>query len=234
MIKTLIVEDDPMVAGINEQYVNRVPGFQCSGIARYVDEAIEILKNTKIDLILLDIFMLKKSGFELMRHLREHDITADVIFITAARDMESIERAMRFGAVDYLIKPFTFERFQEALANYRKQVQVICTGGDVNQEVLDTLLLNKQEIRKKHLPRGLTKRTFEKVWEQILLFKGSPFTADDLDKNMELSRVSIGKYLHFFEDEGLVSVEVEYGAVGRPVTKYQVGASMENAVEIYV
>jgi len=233
MIKVLIVEDDPMVATLNEQYVNLVPDFKCVGNAGNIDTAMRLLTEIKADLILLDIFMLKRSGFELMRHLRERDISADVIFITAARDRESIERAMRFGAVDYLIKPFTFERFQEALISYQKRNHLICSLNDVSQETLDGFLFKKDVSLKKSLPKGLTSKTFFNVWETINSFQGTAFTADDLVKAMDLSRVSIRKYLHFLEDEGILTVETKYGELGRPSTKYQVGEISEKMLDVY-
>ena len=74
------------------------------------------LKDHQVDLILLDVYMGKETGLDMLVELRKADDPVDVIVITAANDKESVQTALRYGAVDYLIKPFSFERFQDASA----------------------------------------------------------------------------------------------------------------------
>jgi putative two-component system response regulator len=71
-------------------------------------EALEILKEEKVDLILLDIMMPNMDGFEVCKHVKADMATADIpiIFITAKTDEDSIEKAYDVGGVDYIVKPF--------------------------------------------------------------------------------------------------------------------------------
>lgn len=62
MIKVLIVEDDPMVAHINKKYTESVAGFSVTNICSNGKEALEIINNTTIDLIILDLYMPKLDG----------------------------------------------------------------------------------------------------------------------------------------------------------------------------
>lgn len=64
MINVLIIDDDAMVAELNRRYVAQIPGFQCCGTASTLEKAKEIIFNsdTPIDLILLDIYMQKRTG----------------------------------------------------------------------------------------------------------------------------------------------------------------------------
>lgn len=235
MIRTLIVEDDPMVAQLNQHYLERVGGFEFVANAGTVSEAILLLAKYDIDLILLDTYMPEKNGFELLKYLRQHELNIDVIFITAARDMESIKRAIQYGVVDYLIKPFTFQRFNEALNGFRKRMNLLKESNFLDQKKLDVILLDKEiKLETKDLPKGLTKKTLGRIWDAILLIEGDLFTAEEVSKLVGLSRVSIGKYLHFMEDEGILQVKVEYGQVGRPMTKYHCVDKFKEKQSIYL
>src|SRR3954453_13487931 len=115
MIKVLIVEDDPMVAEFNKRYLKEMKGFCLSGIVYNVKDAREFLEKEQVNLVLLDVYMPGTNGLELLHFIREQKVDVDVILITAAADTEKIHTALRLGAVDYLIKPFEFQRFNQAL-----------------------------------------------------------------------------------------------------------------------
>ena len=70
--------------------------------------ALEIAKEERVDLILLDIMMPEMSGFEVCKALKKDDKTRDipVIFITAKSDDDSIDEAYKIGGIDYVLKPF--------------------------------------------------------------------------------------------------------------------------------
>ena len=121
MYKVLIVEDDPMVAMINEQYIKRNKNFEIVGNCSDGLSALEFLENNTVDLLILDVFMPKMDGFETLRQIRNKQIAVDAIMVTAANERESLEEALHLGIVDYLVKPFTFDRFQMALEKYIAQ-----------------------------------------------------------------------------------------------------------------
>lgn len=81
------------------------------GWASSVEEAKKYIAEQAIDLILLDVYMQESNGLDLLSFIRETGVNIDVIVISAASDMNSVKKAMNFGAVDYLIKPFHFNRF---------------------------------------------------------------------------------------------------------------------------
>ena len=103
--KVLIVEDDPMVAMINEQYVLKNPSFTVAGTCRNGAEALQFLESNPVDLILLDVFMPVMNGTETLKKIRENKIDSEVIMVTAANDTATIEDTMHLGVLDYLIKP---------------------------------------------------------------------------------------------------------------------------------
>ena len=215
MIRVMIVEDDPMVAEFNKRYLEQVQGFTLIAMAASVDEAIKIIEKVEIDLILLDIFMPGKQGLDLLTYLRENEKETDAIIISAASDMERIKKALRYGAVDYLIKPFEFERFNRALVSYKEQSRLIQTQQLINQDVLDQQLLHREEKPIiEELPKGLTKDTLKQIWEAIQGLKHVPFSTEDVVKLVGISRVSVRKYLNFLKEIGVLDVKVIYGTVG--------------------
>ena len=119
MIQVLLVEDDPMVAELNRLYLGRIPGFELVASARSAAEALDLLRTHTVDLLLLDIFMPGQSGLELMADIRRQALDMDVIFVTAARDAVTIDRALKLGAVDYLSKPFDDDELQSPLVHQR-------------------------------------------------------------------------------------------------------------------
>ena len=219
MIKVLIVEDDPMVAELNRRYVERVAGFLFCAIAPNGDAALEVLRTRKIDLVLLDIFMPGINGLELLLQIRQQHYRVDVIVVSAARDNESIQIALRNGAMDYLIKPFEFERLQTALLTLKKRVQLIKKHSYISQSDLDQEVFLGVSHSSDELPKGLDRNTVKRVWDKILETEGE-FTSEEMAKNVGISSVSIRKYLKHFENSDLVRVEILYGSVGRPVYKY--------------
>ena len=115
----LIVEDDPMVREINEKFLEKVEGFTLQGSVNSIEKAKEAILRDKPDLILLDVFFPQGKGTDLLKWIRSENLKCDVILITADRNTDTVEEAFRYGAVDYLVKPFVFTRFKEALLHYK-------------------------------------------------------------------------------------------------------------------
>jgi len=102
----LIVDDEPFNIELAEIYLEE-EGYKLFS-ANGAQETFEIVSNNNIDLILLDINMPGKDGFEVCQMLKSENKTKDiaVIFLTAQTDINYITRAFEVGGVDYLSKPF--------------------------------------------------------------------------------------------------------------------------------
>ncbi|MCO1601019.1 response regulator [Desulfosporosinus nitroreducens] len=222
MIKVLIVEDDPMVSEFNRRYLEQVGGFELIAIAPSVADALHILDHQEIDLILLDIFMPGMNGFDLLAQIRKLGQGVDVIVVSAACDSQSIKKALRYGAVDYLIKPFEFERFKTALSAYREWVSMTKDQEKLSQAELDIRMLHPNPLTvPSELPKGLTRNTLKTVWENIQETKTSSFSTEEMAKRVGISRVSMRKYLSFLTDIGVIEMEVIYGSIGRPIYQHR-------------
>lgn len=236
MIKTVIVEDDPMVAEINRRYLKQIEGYELVGIASSVETAISILNSEKVDLILLDIHMPGDNGWSLLSTIRGVGIAIDVIVITASCDKESIKKGLRFGAVDYLIKPFEFDRFLASLLSYRKEQMMMNEQEKLNQIDLDQFLLHKEQMVPEgcDLPKGLTKSTLIKVWKQVSEMGNRSFSTEELACMVGISRVSMRKYVIFLAEIQILGTEVVYGTVGRPVYMHHVANLNNDEVLRYI
>ena len=129
MINVLVVDDDAMVAELNRCYVGQIAGFTCCGTASTLQQAKEMVLNSQlpIDLILLDVYMQQDNGLDLLPELRNARRPVDVIVISSAADANTIKKSLNYGVVDYLIKPFQFSRFEEALTGWQPKLDDLDT-----------------------------------------------------------------------------------------------------------
>lgn len=223
MINVLIIEDDLMVAEFNKRFLSEIEGYSLVGMAHSVNEAVEYIKAEPIDLLLLDVYMPGKSGLKFLTELREQAYQVDVILITAASEVDQIKVAMRYGVVDYLIKPFEFERFQQALTMYKEKTHFLKKQQNINQEELDQRLLSKSQQSpsesNKPLPKGLSKNTLAIIFSVVQSMGRTSFTTDEIAEAADISRVSVRKYLIFLKTIGVLDETMTYG-IGRPVYRY--------------
>ncbi|UOQ94897.1 response regulator [Halobacillus shinanisalinarum] len=236
MIKVLIVEDDPMVAEINKSYLRAVKGFECAGVAKNTTEAMEWIKKGEIELVLLDIFMPGNNGIDLLVDIRKEDQCVDAIVISAASDIQNIKSVLRLGVVDYLIKPFEFERFSSALKNYKNEYELISQQKVMVQDELDNQLLRQNKLMEQceSLPKGLTRETLQIVVENIIEGNKKPFTTAMLAEEIGVSRVSTRKYLKFLTEIEMVSVNLHYKKTGRPIHMYEVNYEKTGLITPYL
>lgn len=117
MIQTLLVDDEFLALKLLEEYIGKVPDFEIAGMVKSPIKAIEILTTRHIDLLFLDIQMPTLSGTNLIKTLKHKPVT---IFTTAYS--EYAVQAFDLDAVDYLLKPFSFERFLQATNKAREQI----------------------------------------------------------------------------------------------------------------
>ena len=222
MYKVLIVEDDPMVAMINEQYIKRNKNFVIIGKCNDGASALDFLGNNDADLLILDVYMPKMDGFETLRRIRNKQITVDAIMVTAANDIESLEEALHLGIVDYLVKPFTFERFQMALEKYIAQDNALKDIDTLNQTSIDHIIENSRKKSEDLLPKGIQEKTLQLIMEHLKKHKGVWSTGDEIAEKIGLTGVTVRRYMNYLAESGRVIGEMNYETGGRPCMLYKV------------
>ena len=222
MYKVLIVEDDPMVAMINEQYIKRNKNFEIVGKCNNGLSALDFLENNTVDLLILDVYMPKMDGFETLRQIRNKQITVDAIMVTAANERESLEEALHLGIVDYLVKPFTFDRFQMALEKYIAQNNALKDIETLNQKNIDHIIDNARKKSDDLYPKGIQEKTLELIMEYLKANKNIWFTGDEIAEKVNLTGVTVRRYMNYLAESGRVVSEMNYETGGRPRMQYKV------------
>lgn len=225
MIKTVIVEDDLMVASINSQFAKRNPNIQIVATFHNGKDALNYLKQSDADLVLLDLYMPDCTGLELLSELRSIGSEIDVIMITAANDAEHINEALQLGIVDYLIKPFQYERFAQALDKYLVRKKAIESGVSFTQEEIDRLVNASSpaaSTKKAELQKGVQQKTLDKIRVCLSAHPGSYLPCEQIASETGLSRVTIRRYMNFLIEENEVTSMIDYSTGGRPSILYQI------------
>lgn len=114
-MKCIIIDDEQLARNLVENYVSKIPFLELVGSYKSAIEALEPLKEKPVDLIITDIQMPELLGTELVKSLSEKPL---VVFTTAYRDY-AIE-GFELEATDYLLKPFSFERFLKSMQKARE------------------------------------------------------------------------------------------------------------------
>ncbi len=120
MISIIAIDDEPKAIDVIKHHVAKIDNLQLVATFYNADEAIRFLKENPIDLVLLDINMPNKSGMELLDELHFKPL---VVFTTAYAEfaLESYD----YEAIDYLLKPFNFDRFQVAIQKVEKKISML-------------------------------------------------------------------------------------------------------------
>jgi response regulator of citrate/malate metabolism len=221
VITTLVVDDDFRVARIHAAAVDGVEGFRCVGEAHTAAETRELVDRHAPDLLLLDVYLPDEDGLSLLRSLAgTRQPPPDCIVITAARDLESVRSAIGMGAMYYLVKPFGAHRLREQLETYRRwRSQVSAAGAEADQATVDSLYALRHPSAARVRPR--LPPTVARVLETVAGADG-PRSASQVAEAVGISRPTAQRYLADLERRGLLRLELEYGATGRPVHRYTV------------
>jgi response regulator of citrate/malate metabolism len=219
VIEVLIVDDDFMVARIHTGFVERTPGFTVTGVAHNGAEALAEAERLQPDLVLLDVYLPDVSGLDLLSGLRDAAPEVDVLVISAAREADTVRRALRGGIVHYLMKPFSYDDLRVRLEHYQQAYAGI-TGEHADQADVDRLF--GIAGADKRLPKGFSAETLKLVEDTL---RSLPKGADDLSAAeaatlLGISRVSARRYLEHLHETGKAEVTLRYGEVGRPERRY--------------
>jgi len=119
MLRTLIIEDEHLTRSLIVNLVKKNPHLQFIGEASSVEEGIVLVNATSPDLLLMDIQLNGGTGFDI---LERTNTKAQIIFITAYQEFAI--KALKLGAIDYLLKPIDSEEFQHAIGKVNSDITI--------------------------------------------------------------------------------------------------------------
>jgi response regulator of citrate/malate metabolism len=227
MITVLIVEDDPLIAEAHKTYLARLQGFSTVAVVNTARDAMRAASEAAasdqpIDLVLLDLGLPDASGIALASALSGLRPAPDIIAITSERDLEMVRAAVAHGALAYLLKPFTFAAFRDRLERYRRYRAALPAGTDAaSQAEVDRALAELRiSADKAAAPKGAAPGTTDEI-ARAVRDRPDGMTADEVAKQVGVSRVTAWRYLERLADDGTVTRSTDYGKAGRPKTRYQ-------------
>jgi two-component system CitB family response regulator/two-component system response regulator DcuR len=220
--KVLIIEDDPNIAEIHRLFTEKIDGFDVCGIAGSLNDAEKMSQLLEPDLILLDLYFPDGLGTDILWRVRARRQSCDIILITAAKELEPLQEAMRGGVFDYILKPVMFQRFQETLERYREHHQQLHGRNSLDQGDIDRLLHPYKESKagEPDLPKGIDPLTLKKIRAVFTQPHAGGLSAEEVGEKVGTSRTTARRYLEYLTATGHLNAELIYGAVGRPERKY--------------
>ena len=221
-LTALVVEDEAVVAEANALYLERL-GLTVIGIARSGREALRVLaENPEIALVVLDMNLPDGHGLELLRRIRAAGHGADVIAVTAARDVEVVRQAVAQGVVAYVIKPFTQRSFRSKIEQYLAyRAQLDARQAALGQSDVDAMIATlRPALHSQSLPKGLSVEMIGRV--TAVLREIDSTSAGEMAEEIGTSRVTARRYLEYLADTAVAERRTSHeGRAGRPEVRYR-------------
>ncbi|OII34086.1 two-component system response regulator [Curtobacterium sp. MMLR14_014] len=208
----LVVDDDFHVADLHRRQVDEVPGFRALEPVGTLAAARSTLSSGTVDLVLVDVYLPDGSGLDLLR-----SIDTDAFVLSAASDSGTVRRAMRSGALAYLIKPFAAGVLAERLQAYARSRNVLDERSTLDQEAVERAfrILHAGDSGGASPSRAATAAL---VLEQLVA--GEERSAAEVAAAIGVSRATAQRHLAQLTADGTVAMQLRYGAAGRPEHRY--------------
>jgi len=132
--KILVVDDDPLIRNFLKESLTRLK--KEVHLAKNAEEAITLTDQDNFDLIFTDMKMPKKDGLEVLKHAKRSNPNVYVIIITAFGNIENAVDAIKLGAFNYLIKPFTYEIIETILKKVQEHSSLILENNFLKQQFI--------------------------------------------------------------------------------------------------
>lgn len=227
MYQTVIVEDDPTISLLHRTFLARDSRFALVHTFSNGYDALDWLLYHPADLIILDVYMPRMTGLELLRALRAEEIGIDAIMVTAANDSKTVDALLKLGITDYLVKPFAASRFQQALDTFCQHREAMLSHENVSQQELDALFppspptVPAPPAVSSAIPKGLQMRTLERIRACLSQVSQSGATCEKIAACSGFSTVTVRRYLTYLVDQGEAVSQVNYDTGGRPCMLYR-------------
>ena len=181
-MRILVVEDEKKINDVIVKTLEK----EKDGVDSCFDgeEALDYIFSVEYDIILLDIMLPKKDGFEVLKSMRKKGIKTPVLFLTARDQIEDRVKGLDLGADDYLVKPFAFE---ELLARIRvvlrKNSGSVEDSGNILKIANLTVDCNKHEVFRDDVSIKLSAKEFS-ILEYMMRNKGRVVSKEKIEEHV--------------------------------------------------
>ena len=199
MYQVIIIEDDPMVAAIDKQYVEADSQFRVVRTFKSGGEALAHLPELKADLIILDYYTPGMNGTEFVDQLHTLGESPFIIAVTSANDTHIVQGLLARGVLDYLVKPFSFQELEARIkALLRRNKEAV-----TNQLTCDNLVLdcNTRRAKRGDADIDLTVKEY-RLLEYFMTHQGVALSRitllkDVWDKNFDTNTNIVDVYVNY-------------------------------------
>ncbi|KJL18370.1 Transcriptional regulatory protein DpiA [Microbacterium oxydans] len=208
--RVLILDDDFRVAQLHQGIVDEHPGFRVTETVRSLAEARDSIRASRPDLLIADVFLPDGDGISLVR-----ESGIDAILISAADDAPTVRRALRSGAVGYLLKPFERRALSGLLDRYVRYRNLIDGDRRLRQDDVDRALAILHGAGE---PVSISRSATEQL---VLAALGDgEHSAAEVGERVGISRATAQRHLAALAARAVVEVRLNYGSTGRPEHRY--------------
>lgn len=215
MFNVLIVEDDKDIAALHVHFIQKDERFQVLGVAANLEKAREISAIAHVDLLIVDNYLPDGLGVELVRELLPK--RSECILVTAANDVETVQKALRYGALDYLVKPLDYSRLKQSLDKFCVVKQTFNEGRHLAQGAVDALFRSNQTTKKTNCTDEYTLNQVVAQFHHANVDK----TVSEVAQSFGISKSTARRYLDKAVENGDLIAFLEHGKVGRPTRIYR-------------
>ena len=224
MFNVVVMDRDPMIRDILKTCINQVSGFRVTEETDLAEEAERLALSGRIQLMIGELALRDYNLLEKILELRTRRRPVDYIAVTSDRSYGTWWRARQYGAVDYIVKPFSNARLHDCLIRYRAMRQTLTPEKPVTQEILDHLRFDQPDGRTSDddAPGDtFAKYTYDRVVEYSREHSNGCFLAEDMARDLGITASTGRKYLMKLAEEGLIALEPLYGRRGRPRQRFR-------------
>ena len=204
MVKVLVIDDDEGI----RYTVGEIISFMGWEAVKAENGAVGIEKFVveKPDIVLVDYHMPALDGLETVERIREIDRGIPIIVLTVDERQQIADKFLAAGATDFALKPI---KAPDLIARLKVHAQMLEIKRDKEKKEQDIFLA-----------KGINKKTFDLIVE-YLKEQTEPQTIEEITEGVGLAYQTVHRYLLYMVNEGIVSIECDYGRIGRPKNKYQ-------------
>nr|WP_314843315.1 response regulator [uncultured Microbacterium sp.] len=211
-LTVLVLDDDFRVGLLHRGIVDEHAAFTAQEPVRTIAEARERIRTTRPDLLIADVFLPDGDGIALVR-----EAGVDSILISAADDAPTVRRALRSGALGYLVKPFEARALSGLLDRYSRYRNLVAGDRPLRQDDVDRALAILHGAGE---PVSLSRSATEQL---VLAALGDgESSAAEVGERVGISRATAQRHLAALAARTVVEVRLRYGATGRPEHRYAV------------
>lgn len=144
-----------------------------------------------------------------------------MIMITAADHVQQITEMLQLGVIDYLVKPFTFERFQMAITRFIHMKGILQPNAHLSQEQVDAIVSGTAPAKPPLLDKGLQEQTLALIRQELEACQEGDLSSNEIAGRIGVSRITVRRYMNYLLENHEIFSRIDYATGGRPSIRYR-------------